>query len=164
MKSLFGTPTVADLGLHVTLEDLKSKQAVISHALNGQISYIKGIALNSRINSDAIAKLSTICKTGVIQLHNRYTQLANDAWQFNVTFVDYSSLVSLIRQIEFDLLQMAIQIDKSNMAVQNVLTGKLPIAILKPNVLHDIFEKYFFNSRDLSAGRRHKDREYSRVL
>jgi hypothetical protein len=107
LKSLFGTATVADLhNLHVTLEELKSKEAVISHTLNGQISYIKGIALNSRVNSDAIANLSTIFRTEVIQLHNRYARLSSDAFQFNVTFVDYSSLTSLVRQIEFSLLQM----------------------------------------------------------
>jgi hypothetical protein len=33
---------------------------------------------------------------------------------------------------------MTVQIDELNMAVQNILMGKLPVAILKPNVLHNI--------------------------
>jgi hypothetical protein len=91
----------------------------------------------------------------IIQLHNRYTQLASDAWQFNVTFVDYSSLVSLIRQIEFLLLQMTIQLEERNVAVQNVLTGKLPIAILKPYILHKILRNIsliILGSCELAAG------------
>jgi hypothetical protein len=35
-------------------------------------------------------------------------------------------------------MQTTIQVDELNMAVQNVLMGKLPVAILKPNVLHNI--------------------------
>jgi hypothetical protein len=98
LKSLFGTATVADLhNLHVTLEELKFREADIAHALNGQMSYVKGVALNSRVNSDAVANLSTIFRTEVIQLHNRYARLASDAFQFNVTFIDYSSLTGLDR-------------------------------------------------------------------
>jgi hypothetical protein len=51
-KSLLGTATVADLHkLHINLEELKSKQADIYHSLSNQLTYIKGIDFNSRINS-----------------------------------------------------------------------------------------------------------------
>jgi hypothetical protein len=43
--------------LHVTLDDLKLKETVMPHLLKGQISYIKGIALNSRTNSEATANV-----------------------------------------------------------------------------------------------------------
>jgi hypothetical protein len=155
LKSLFGTATIADHSLHGTLNELEAREAVISHSLNSQISYVKGIALGSRTNSDAIANLSNVVKTEFIQLYNRYMKLASDAWQFNVTFMDYSSLVGLIRQIEFSLLQMIVQLDELNMAVQTVLTGKLPIAILKPNVLHGILRNVSLiipESYELAAG------------
>jgi hypothetical protein len=70
----------------------------------------------------------------MVQLHNRYAQLACDIWQINVNFLEYSSLISRVRQMEFSLLQ-----DELNMAIQNTLLGKLPVAILKPGVLHTIF-------------------------
>jgi hypothetical protein len=55
LKSLFGTATVADLNnLHINLEDLKSKDVDISHSLRNQLTYIKEVTLNSRVNSDAI--------------------------------------------------------------------------------------------------------------
>jgi hypothetical protein len=56
-----------------------------------------------------------------LQLHSRYAQLASDIWQFNVTILDHSSLISLVRQMEFSLLQLTIQIDELNMAIQNTL-------------------------------------------
>jgi hypothetical protein len=105
--------------------------------------------LGSRVNSDAIANLSNVIKSEVIQLHNRYTQLASDVWQINVTFAVYSSLASLIRQMEFSLLQMTVQLDEINVAVQTVLLGRLPVAIIKPNVLYGILRNVFNNSRNL---------------
>jgi hypothetical protein len=44
--------------------------------------------------------------TEFIQLHIRYTQLASDVWRSNVSFADYISLASLIRQSEFSMLQI----------------------------------------------------------
>jgi hypothetical protein len=76
----------------------------------------------------------------MVHLHSRYTRLANDFWQFNVTYQDHSSLIGLVRQMEFSLLQLTIQIDELNMAIQNTLVGKVPVAILKPSVLHNVLK------------------------
>jgi hypothetical protein len=139
LKTLFGTATIADLHqVPSTLSELEAKEAVIFHSPNNQLSYVKGIALSSQVNSDAIANLSNVIKSEIIQLHDRYTRLVSDAWRINVTVADYSSLSSLIRQMEFLLLQMTVQFDELNMAVQTVLLGRLPVAIIKPNVLHEI--------------------------
>jgi hypothetical protein len=78
LKTLFGTATIADLhSLHGTLSELEAKEAVISHSLNKHISNVKGIAMGSRVNSDAIANLSNVIKSEIIQLHSRYAQLAS---------------------------------------------------------------------------------------
>jgi hypothetical protein len=39
---------------------------------------VKGITLNSRVNSDASANLYTVLRNEVVQSHNRYAQLASD--------------------------------------------------------------------------------------
>jgi hypothetical protein len=73
LKSLFGMATLTDLyKLHDNIEELKSIDADIAHSLINQLSYIKGKTLNCRVNSDAIANLSTIFRKEVVQLHNRY--------------------------------------------------------------------------------------------
>jgi hypothetical protein len=64
LKSLFGTATVADLyTLRTNLEQLKLKADI---SVNNQLTYIKGIDLNSRINSDAITNLSSILKNETV--------------------------------------------------------------------------------------------------
>jgi hypothetical protein len=40
--------------------------------------------------------------------------------------------------MEFSLLQLTIEIDELNMAIQNTLLGKLAVAILKSSVLHNV--------------------------
>jgi hypothetical protein len=141
LKTLFGTATVADFyTLHTNLEELKLREADTSHSVNNQLTYIKELNLNSRMNWNAIANLSNILKDEMVQLHSRYTRLASDLWQFNVSFQDHSFLIGLVRQMEFSLLQLTVQIDELNMAIQNTLVGKLPVAILKPSVLHDVLK------------------------
>jgi hypothetical protein len=58
----------------------------------------------------------------------------SDLWQFNVTFQDHSSVIGLVRQMGFSLLQLTVQISELNMAIESTLVGKLPVTILKPSV------------------------------
>jgi hypothetical protein len=76
-------------------------------------------------------------------------QLASDIWQFNVTFQDHSSLISLGGGWNFPLLQLTIQIDELNMAIQNTLVGKLPVAILKPCFTQYFMEYILVTTREI---------------
>jgi hypothetical protein len=67
-------------------------------------------------------------------------QLNSDVSWFNVTFLDHSYVFSLVRQLELSLLQLTLQVDELSVALQSTLLGKLPLAIVKPNVLHDILK------------------------
>jgi hypothetical protein len=68
VKSLIGTTTVADLHeLHSTLGKLKPKEAGIVHSLANQLTYVKGVAQNTRIITDAITNLSSIVKHVLVQ-------------------------------------------------------------------------------------------------
>jgi hypothetical protein len=92
------------------------------------------------MNSNAIANLSNILKDEMVQLHSPYTRLASDFWQFNVTYQDHGLSTGLVKQMEVSMLQLTVQIDELNMAIQNTLVGKLPVAILKPSLLHDVLK------------------------
>jgi hypothetical protein len=74
----------------------------------------------------------------MVQLHDRYAQLARDILWFNATFLNHSLLFNLIKQLEFSLLQLSLQVDELLLAIHNTLSGKLPITIIGPNVLHNI--------------------------
>jgi hypothetical protein len=82
--------------------------------------------------------MSSIVKQELVQLHDRYVQLTRDITWLNVTLYKQSTLFIVIRQLEYALLQLTHQVDEL-IAVQYTLTGKLPMTIVGPNVLNNIF-------------------------
>jgi len=137
LETLFATATLSDLyQLHRTIDELKSKEADIVHSLPNQLTYVKGLGRNTQINTDAISNMSTIVKNELVQSHDRYVQLTRDVLWLNLTLFNQSVLFTVIRELEYALLQLTHQVDELLMAVQYTLSGKLPITIISPNVLH----------------------------
>ena len=56
LKTVFGTSTIADLQ---NLHELQSKNADIVHSLLNQVTYVKRLDQVTRVNTDAIANLSS---------------------------------------------------------------------------------------------------------
>jgi len=160
LKTLFGTATIADIHLlHETLDGLKSTTFDIVHS-NRQLTYVKKLDTAASINAMAIANLSSTVKDIVIQSHNKFQQITHDISWLNVTLRNYSELYTVIRQLEFALLQMIHQTDKLIGAIQCVLQGKLPIRLINPTTLQGILR---YISLQLPEGyelivQRYKDR------
>jgi len=56
----------------------------------------------------------------------------------NLALFNQSSLFIVVRELEFALIQLTHQVDELQMAVQHSLSGKLPLTILSPNILHSV--------------------------
>ena len=139
LKTQLGTATLSDLDqLHGTIDELKSKEVDIVHSLANQLTYVKGLGQNTRINTDAISNMSSIVKNELVHSHDRYVQLTRDVMWLNLTLFNQSALFTIIGELEYALLQLTHQVDELLMAVQYTLSGKLPITILGPSVLHSI--------------------------
>ena len=121
-----------------TLDGLKSTTSDIVHSLNSQLTYVKKLDTATGINPMAIANLSSIVKDIVIQSHNKFQQITHDISWLNVTIRNYSELCTVIRQLEFALLQMIYQTDELIGVIQCVLQGKLPISLTSPTTLQGI--------------------------
>ena len=66
-----------------------------------------------------------------------------------------SVLFTVIRELEFALIQLTRQVDELQMAVQHSLSGKLPMTILSPNILHSILRNiplFLTENYELIAG------------
>ena len=90
---------------------------------------MKGLGQNTRINTDAISNKSPIVNNALVQSHDRYVQLNTDVMWLNLTLFNQSALFTVIRELEYGLLQLTHQVDELLMAVQYTLSGKLSIAI-----------------------------------
>ena len=82
--------------------------------------------------------MSTIVRKELVQSHDRYVELTKDIMWLNLTLLNQSALFTVIRELEFALIQLTHQVDELQMAVQHSLSGKLSMSILGPNVLHSI--------------------------
>jgi len=86
----------------------------------------------------AIVNLSSIVKDIVMQSHGQFQQITHDIVWLNVTLQNYSELYTVIRQLEFALLQMIHHFDRLLGSVQSVLQSKLPTSLINPTMLQGI--------------------------
>jgi hypothetical protein len=61
----------------------------------------------------------------------------------NLTLFNQSALFTVIRELEYVRLQLTHQVDELVMAVQYTLSGKLPMTIIGPNVLHSVLRNIY---------------------
>jgi hypothetical protein len=145
LKTLFGTATVADIHLlHETLDGLQSATSDVVHSSNNQLTYVKKLDTATGINAMANATLSnivSIVKDIAIQSHKKFQQVSQDVSWLNVTLRNYSELYTVLRQLEFAVLQMIHQTDELTGATQCVLQGKLPISLISSTTLQGILRK-----------------------
>jgi len=67
----------------------------------------------------------------------------------NLTLFNHSPLFTVIRELEYALLQLTHQVDELLMAVQYTLSGKLLMTIICPNVLYSILRNVSVFARKL---------------
>jgi len=87
--------------------------------------------------------MSTIVKNELVQSHDRYVQLTRDVMWLNLTLFNQSALFTVIRELDYALLQLTHHVDDLLMAVQYALSGILPLTIISPNVLHSVLRNIF---------------------
>jgi hypothetical protein len=101
LKTLYRTANLADLNqLHATIDDLISKKADIVHSLATELTYLKGLVENTRINTDAISNMSKIVRNELFQSHERYVQLTRNVMWLNLTLLNQSALFTVTREFE----------------------------------------------------------------
>jgi hypothetical protein len=139
LKFLFGTAVVTDVQqLHESLDELQSRNSDVVHSLNDQLTYIKELGTQSKLNTDALMNLSSTVKDVVVQSHDRFQKAARDISWLNVIVHDESEVYNSIRQLEFALLLLIQEVNELFAAVHCVLQGKLPISLVNPATLHHI--------------------------
>jgi len=67
--------------------------------------------------------MSNIVKEELVQSRDRYVQLSRDVMWLNLTLFNQSVLFTVIRQLEFALIQLTYQVDELQMAVQHSFLG-----------------------------------------
>jgi len=85
-----------------------------------------------------LSNIVSIVKDIVIQSYKKFQQVSQYVSWLNVTLRNYGELYTVLRQLEFAVLQMIHQTDELIGAIQCVLQGKLPISLISPTTLQGI--------------------------
>ena len=135
LNHIFGTATVTDIrSIHEVVE-LRQRNSDIAHSVSSQLTYVKDLG---KINAEAIANLSSVVKDQMIRSHYQFLSIAKDMFWLNANLQTESSMFTVIRHLEFTLIQLIQQIDELFDAVQYAILGKLPIKLVNPLELQNI--------------------------
>jgi len=119
LKALFGTAVVSDLTqLHNLFDELQSSQQNIVHSIDNQINYIKKLDSDISENAELIAKLSRVISDDIIRSHDRFQQITKNLLWLNLTVYGQSELFTMIRQLQFSILQLTQRLDKLTNAIK----------------------------------------------
>jgi hypothetical protein len=126
LKTLFGFATVTDLSdLHAAVNDLHRKQDTIVHSTNEQVTYLKQLDGTVRFNHEAIANLSATLKGIVTKVQGDLQEMALKVLRNS----KHIEAAEIIRQLEFALTQLELNIDELMFALQYVQLGKNPLKL-----------------------------------
>jgi hypothetical protein len=142
LKVLFGTATITDLAdLHATVDALSHKQGEVVHALNHQLTYVKQLGDMVRIDHEAIANWSYVLKDFALK--------EQDKFQKTVTRLEWSvklqEATTAVRQIEFSVTQMELELSKILQAFNTLVMGRFSPSLLSPIVLHGMLTNLTLN-------------------
>jgi hypothetical protein len=121
LKALFGTATVMDLNqLHSTVDDLHKINDLIIHSLNSQVTYLKELDGTAKFNAEAITGLSDALKSIVNKAQEGFQDVAAKlAWHNK-----QKEAASILRRLEFEIVNLGLTISELQDAFQFALMGK----------------------------------------
>jgi hypothetical protein len=79
----------------------------MAHSLSSQLTYVKDLNVNTKLNSEITANISTIIREHIVQCHDRFQQVTRDMLWLNITLHEQNTLYSTIKQMELTLLQLS---------------------------------------------------------
>ena len=137
LKLLLGTAMDSDVkNLHSTMEEMGRRQGDIIHAVNQQLTFLKQLDSTVTWDHDAIANWSYILKD--------FAQKTQEKFQKTVSRLEWnekqSEVTTAVRQLEFTLMQLELQVDELLGALQVLLLGKIPVNLITFAHLYDVLK------------------------
>ena len=122
--------------MHSTIRDLHKKEDTIVHSLNQQVTYLKKLDGSVKFNFQEIGNLSNTLKDVATKAQEGFQDVATRLAWYN----RQREAATAVRQLEFALMKLEISTDELIDALQFVLLGKIPLNLVKPNVLREMLK------------------------
>ena len=143
LNVLFGTATVMDLAeLHDVIDVMQRKEDTIVHSLNQQVTYFKQLDDTVKFNYQAIVNLSTTLKGIALKAQEGFQEVSARLSR-NSQLIEAATV---IRQLEFALTQLEVNIDELIDAMQYVHLGRIPMNLVSPTTLKELLRNVTLTS------------------
>jgi hypothetical protein len=144
-KFLFGTATIADYeSLKDQVHELHSREENTVHFVNAQLTYLRDLDHLSKFNTKAVEVLSQQVKTIMLDSNLWKDRVEVTIPWLNATLFKQTNMFVHIRQLEFAILQLLIQIRQLQNGIENYLNGRLSLSLISPETLLDILKNVTF--------------------
>jgi hypothetical protein len=135
LQFLFGTAMDTDVSsLQNTMTEVTQKQGDIIHEINKQVTYFRSLDNLVKVDHMVLANWTSIIKDFVIQTQTEFNK--------TVTRLDWvlrlQNATAAIRNLEFVITQLDIQIEELLNAVSHLMAGRVPATLLKVKTLQSI--------------------------
>ena len=161
LKYWFGTAVDFEVQeLYTVFDKLNSRNSDLLHSVNDQLSYVKKLYTVAAANAEAITNLSNIVKNNIVKSHDKFQGITRDILYLNLTIFGQSEMYMAVRQLEFVLSQLILQLENLLTAIQCIILGNFPIKLSDPATLQIILRNVTLNLPDgyeLIAGTKTED-------
>jgi hypothetical protein len=142
LKSLFGTATSIDVDKpHATVNELHHKQGDITHSIDKQVTYFRHLDDTVTFDHQGILNLSSVIQNFARSTRNTFQEVSS---KFDLAS-KLREAAAEIRKLEFALFCLETYTDEYMVAIQTVITGKIPVNIIKPSILQNILKNISLN-------------------
>ena len=130
LKHISGTAAVTDIrSIHEVVDELRQTNFDMAHSVSNQLTYAKDLG---KLKAHETANLSSVVKVKMIRSHDQFLSIAKDMFWLNASLQVENSMLTVIRHLEYILMQLNQQIDELFDTVQYAILGKLPIKLGNP--------------------------------
>ena len=128
---------VMDLdGLHNIIDIMQRKEDTNVHSLNQQVTYLNQSDDTVKFNYQAIANLSTTLKGIALKAQQGFQAVSSRLTRNNQLI----EAATVIRQLEFALIQLEINLDELIDAMQYVHLGRTSLNLIGPTTLRELLK------------------------
>jgi hypothetical protein len=140
----------------MTIDELHKKQDVVTHSLDRQVTYFKQLDDTVKFDHQAIVNISSTIRDSAKQTQETFQEVTSKfEWGSKLR-----ATATAIRELEFALARIETRIDETLLALQFVLTGRVPVNLISPTVLQRILVNNSLSlpeGYELAAGTRNYD-------
>jgi hypothetical protein len=136
---LFGTATVADLSrLHNEINEMRENEALIAHSMKSQMTYVKSLGNSVLSNTESVAKIADRVKAVILKFQSWSDETDYALHWVNSTIYNQTNVFTYMRELEYAIIQIQIQVREIRNGLSCTLLGKLSTNLVPPKTLHMI--------------------------